>query len=342
MQTIDFTELIDPAVLQTVVPKDASLVEGLYESGEGAQFKSHHQARRISQEVVRLAEGALLMASESESEKTTTCQQVVTGSDWVHIQFRLTGGGQETFPLSEVIQTPNRSCIVARYPKDSVLERSMDYSGGWKVACLFINPRALASFLELPIGYFPESLRWLAEEASLDLRATVLPLQARMALAVNDILNCGFRGFTRRAFMRAKALELLSSVLDTMNDSRPEWNIKLSSADVRKIWRARQIMTNELEATMTLAELAHNVGLNRTKLALGFKGVYGISVQAYWRDSKLDRARELLRSVDMPVTEVALRLGYSELSSFTRAFTRRFGVSPRECRLRTKLLVTRD
>jgi AraC-like DNA-binding protein len=142
--------------------------------------------------------------------------------------------------------------------------------------------------------------------------------------------------------MRAKSLELLSTVLDALDDSKPEWQVKLSSADFRKISRARQIMTTELEATLTLAELAHRVGLNRTKLALGFKGVYGTSVQAYWRDAKLDRARELLRAGDLPVTEVALSLGYSELSSFTRAFTRRFGVLPRDCRLRTKTVLTHD
>ena len=40
----------------------------------------------------------------------------------------------------------------------------------------------------------------------------------------------------------------------------------------------------------------------------------------------------MLRSQGLSVNEVALRVGYSEISSFTRAFTRKFGVLPRDCK----------
>jgi len=88
-------------------------------------------------------------------------------------------------------------------------------------------------------------------------------------------------------------------------------------------------MLQELGDSLTLAALARRVGLNRTKLALGFKEIYGTSVQAYWRDARLSRARELLQNAGARVTDIALTLGYSELSSFTRAFSRRYGVLPK-------------
>jgi AraC family transcriptional regulator, transcriptional activator of the genes for pyochelin and ferripyochelin receptors len=76
------------------------------------------------------------------------------------------------------------------------------------------------------------------------------------------------------------------------------------------------------------------VGLNRTKLTVGFKAVFGAPVNAYWRDKRLSAARDLLRAQDLPVSTVALRVGYAELSSFTRAFTAKFGFPPKALRSR--------
>ena len=115
MQAIDYSELLDPAKLQAVVPQGAAQADGLYGQGEGVQFSLRYQEGRIFQEVVRLSEGALLLASENTIGDAQSYHQVVTDSDWLHIQFRISGGGREIFPQSGVVETPNHSCIVARY-----------------------------------------------------------------------------------------------------------------------------------------------------------------------------------------------------------------------------------
>jgi AraC family transcriptional activator of pyochelin receptor len=108
--------------------------------------------------------------------------------------------------------------------------------------------------------------------------------------------------------------------------------IVLSPLDVSKLDKARRMMLDQLETPMTLGMLARRVGLNRTKLALGFKEVFGLPVQEYWRAERLNRARELLQGSNARVTDVALSLGYSEVSSFARAFSRKFGLLPRSLR----------
>ena len=61
----------------------------------------------------------------------------------------------------------------------------------------------------------------------------------------------------------------------------------------------------------------------------------------YITRTRLEYASQLLRHSNEPVTEIALRVGYENLSSFSKAFKKRFVIAPVEYRLhRTDLLMT--
>jgi AraC-like DNA-binding protein len=49
---------------------------------------------------------------------------------------------------------------------------------------------------------------------------------------------------------------------------------------------------------------------------------------------RLDRAKDRLAGSTEPIVEIALDVGFSEQSAFTRAFRRRFGESPAAYRRR--------
>ncbi len=343
MQAIDYSKFLDSAVVRQFVTPRATPDEEIYECDDGIRFRSQDK-NRVCWESVRLVDGAFLLASEDSPGEVLNYRQTVNDSDWVHIQFRLTGGGCEDIAGTGVVQTPESSCVISRYPENSVVERTVDTTKGWKAACLFATPAAVARLLDVPAARLPEHMLWFAHGARGQPRSSVLPLQSSMIVAVNDVLSCPFRGFNRRAYMRGKALELLSTVIHALakTHSRAEPTLRLSAADLGRIALARSIMCAHPESTLTLSELARRAGLNRTKLALGFKAVYGVSVQAFWRDAKLDLARQMLRDGETPVTEIALSVGYSELSSFTRAFSRRFGFAPRACKAEGERTISRD
>lgn len=335
--SFDFSKLLDATLVERVVPRGCVPAEGVYASPEGLQFRTADRSSQLVQEVVQVTDGALLLASDYSPSGESLHRQVVNDSDWVHIQFRIKGGGHERISSApETIETPARSCVVIRYPRSSFVDRTTHATDSFRVACLLLSPRALTNLLDTRASKLPERTLWMAREDPLDLHATVLPLSSSMCLAVNDVLCCPYRGVARRAYMRAKSLELLASVVHALDhcagSPHPPAGVMLSPLDVSKIDHARRIMLQELASSMTLAALARRVGLNRTKLALGFKEVYGVSVQAYWRDERLSRARALLQSGEGRVTDVALSLGYSELSSFTRAFSRKYGLLPRAVR----------
>lgn len=63
-----------------------------------------------------------------------------------------------------------------------------------------------------------------------------------------------------------------------------------------------------------------------------------LTFRALVDEVRLDAARTLLCQTDLPVQEVASRLGYRTPSSFARAFGRWTGRSPRAYRRSTRLL----
>jgi AraC-like DNA-binding protein len=280
--------------------------------------------------VVQLTDDALLLASDAVSNEDLVHRQVLNGSDWIHVQFRLSGDGQERVCGNDIVEIAPRSCVVARYPQGSVVERKTPATDSFQAACLLLSPTALRKLLDVPVCRLPAQSLWIAQEGSREFRSTALPLNAAMGTAVNDIFSCRYRGIARRSFMRAKALELLANVFHSLSISAPQRDRAetLSSRDRCKVQDAHNFIQQELESSLTLAALARRVGLNRTKLAFGFKQLYGVSVQAYWRDERLRLARQLLQHTDRRVTDVAFSIGYSEVSSFARAFYRKFGISP--------------
>ncbi|HVK79662.1 MAG TPA: AraC family transcriptional regulator [Verrucomicrobiae bacterium] len=330
MQPFDYSQL-----LETHDRPWGPQSERLYHQGDGVQYRSEANSDDLLQETVRLNDSAFLLASDFAINTDQTHQQIVTGSDWIHVQFRLNGGGQESIGGAHVVATPEKSCVVSRYPQDALIDREMHDAKRRKYVCLFASPGGLACLMDMPSSKMPAGLEWLIDEDNSEFHSRSVALRSSMALAANDVFNCRFVGNSRRAYMRAKALELVADALDSL-ERQPEAPqhkiVRLTRADLEHIAEARAIMLDNLESTLTLAVLARRVGLNRTKLAIGFKDLYGVSVQAFWRDAKLAKAIELLRDSDMPVTEVAFSLGYTEHSSFTRAFRKKFGVLPRDCK----------
>jgi AraC family transcriptional regulator len=74
---------------------------------------------------------------------------------------------------------------------------------------------------------------------------------------------------------------------------------------------------------------AFEAGLSSFHFLRLFSQVLGVTPHQYLVRSRLRHAARLLADDDRPVTEVALDVGFADLSNFTRTFHRAAGVSPR-------------
>jgi AraC-like DNA-binding protein len=335
MKPIDYSKVNNFSRFQHYVAGRGQFDEGMYRQGDGLYFTRDSGDGKEVEELVNLSNETYLFITERPApEHDAAHTQIVSDEDRLNIDFRIKGGGNEQVVSGDQYEASEDFCWIGRYPRGSVINRQVYKSDAWKIISLYITPAALRNLLDAPLADFAGQTRWMVQERSRTVHAAAVPLYAQMRVVANDMFSCGLRGIYRRSYMRAKSIELLSMLMQSMDDGLPvrKTLLSLSDTDREKLALARSIIMTDLESKLTLAMLAEQVGLNRTKLALGFKEIYGEPLQTYWRERRLAYARELLRERKVTVTQIAFDLGYSDLSSFTRAFSRKFGVLPKECK----------
>jgi AraC-like DNA-binding protein len=81
-----------------------------------------------------------------------------------------------------------------------------------------------------------------------------------------------------------------------------------------------------------LPELAKKFMLSESHLRYLFRRKMGMSIGHYIQKLRANRARSFLINSDLNISEVAFRCGYDSLYTFSRAFKKNIGLSPREYR----------
>ena len=90
------------------------------------------------------------------------------------------------------------------------------------------------------------------------------------------------------------------------------------------------------ESVLSLEVLCRHACLGVTQFKKRFREKTGTSPGQYITQVRMQKARSLLQFTDMPVTRVALEVGYNDVSAFSRRFTTVFGRSPKHFSRRIK------
>lgn len=102
---------------------------------------------------------------------------------------------------------------------------------------------------------------------------------------------------------------------------------------IKKINRVIDFIQDNLDSKLKIKELSNIAFFSEFHFNRVFKEVMGESIYQYIRRIRLEKSAELLSSnLDKPVTEIALATGFSNPSSFAKAFKTHFGMSASDWR----------
>jgi AraC family transcriptional regulator len=123
------------------------------------------------------------------------------------------------------------------------------------------------------------------------------------------------------------AHEVLSLLLRSQGVRRPGATLKggLSIATRRRL---RDYIDAHLGEPITLGALANVACLSEYHLARMFRTSFGQPPHAWIAAQRLERARLLLRTSDLPLAQIAAACGYANASHFSHRFRDGYGVAP--------------
>lgn len=149
-------------------------------------------------------------------------------------------------------------------------------------------------------------------------------------VVTEQISNCTYKDTIKSMYLEGKALELLSISLNNIieKDISNINNIKFSKTEIESIYKAKEILDNNINNHITISQLSKLICLNQFKLKTGFKEIFGKPVYTYQLDRRMELARKLLQIYNIDVKQVADRIGYANSSSFSKAFRKKYGISP--------------
>jgi AraC-like DNA-binding protein len=196
-----------------------------------------------------------------------------------------------------------------------------------------LDPRVLCAFVGNPERQLPAELRQLVRAEDREHYTRVGALTPLMEHVLWQILRCSHRGIQKRMYLEAKALEVVSLVLEQEREvqlgSPPDCS-PLKPGTLERIHHARTLLLQQLDNPPSLMGLAQQVNLNEYTLKRGFRQVFGKPVFEYLHDYRLEQARQLLDTGDFKVAEVAQRVGFANRSYFATAFRQQFGLNPKD------------
>ena len=124
----------------------------------------------------------------------------------------------------------------------------------------------------------------------------------------------------KSAFLRSKIWEL-SSLLMEEKSPLPSY-----------VEKALAFFHSEYANRITVSDAARHLNLNRSYFTTVFKQELGISPMEYLLNLRLQKAAELMQNHKVPPTVAAISSGFQDYCNFSKAFKKKYGVSPRAFR----------
>lgn len=149
---------------------------------------------------------------------------------------------------------------------------------------------------------------------------------------LQQILSCPYQNTMLEMYIEGKLLELLSVYFSEVIMQRGQKTdfIELSRTDRESLLKAKEILDKNIFNPPSCANLARMVYLSESKLVRGFKVFLGTTVHRYVIEKRLETALFLFENGEERIGSVAGLVGYGNMSHFSKAFKKKYGINPSE------------
>jgi len=131
-------------------------------------------------------------------------------------------------------------------------------------------------------------------------------------------------------FLRIKSEELICRLLMELEKREEKHLYALNIHDIQTIYKVKEHILEHLGIPPIIQDLAVYAHMSPTKLKRLFKQIFGNSIFSYYQEFRMKEAARLLKEEKVSVSDVGYKLGFTNLSHFTRVFEQHIGMKPKQ------------
>lgn len=130
------------------------------------------------------------------------------------------------------------------------------------------------------------------------------------------------------AYFQQLLAGIVSYLLGLMYSTDRNLRFNKNRNSVGLIEQARIYMRDKVEENLSSLDIASHVGMSYSLFRKLFKEYTGFSPSQYYLDIKLQHAKELLSTTQLPIKEIAYKLHFQSPDYFSTVFKKKMGCAP--------------
>ncbi|WP_027378798.1 helix-turn-helix transcriptional regulator [Chryseobacterium daeguense] len=217
----------------------------------------------------------------------------------------------------------------------------LHYSSKESAAKLWTESQEFLKYLQIEMNYNyisnlinPESNKENADILECMIRNNYIFLHKQtppsmtveMHIILREIISYSKKGVMQKLFVEAKIIKLLLLIFDQFNE-------KNTLEETPRIpFTVKKFVDENYHKNIKVEDIGRLIGINQNKIRREFKVQYNITVSDYMAELRMLKARKLIINKDLMIKEIAIECGYEYVQNFTRAFKKKFGMSPEKLR----------
>ncbi|ATG92232.1 helix-turn-helix transcriptional regulator [Methylomonas koyamae] len=156
------------------------------------------------------------------------------------------------------------------------------------------------------------------------------PISNSALIAARQLAACNIAPPLKRMFIHGQTMSILAAEIHHLWQNTPDSQYRFTEKDRALAYAARAILINEFRTPPSAAQLAKRIGSNQFKLKQLFHHYFDNTPYGIVLDTKMHTAYRLLETGAGHIDAVAELVGYNHASNFSAAFSKYFGIPPRQ------------
>lgn len=151
-------------------------------------------------------------------------------------------------------------------------------------------------------------------------------MTVEMHMILKEIISYSNKGTMQKLFVEAKIIKLLILIFEQFNEKNTIKKMPETPAIIKRF------VDENYHRNIKVEEIGKKIGINQNTIRKAFKAQYNITVSDYIAELRMLKAKKMIIDKELMIKEIAIECGYEYVQNFTRAFKKKFGMSPEKLR----------